>query len=164
MSDFRTPNVLDCIFIDGLRPVAQIPVPKGQTLTGLFYADVVLLEFEKSYITRRPKSGSRRLKILHDNARPHKTLAVRQKIKAIGMEEVLHPSYSPDIAPCDFWLFKKLKDNQSGREFEDHVSIGQAIFHCLEEIPKDELRKKFENWIKRLKSVVECKGDYFEHF
>ena len=97
VSDFRAPKVLYCIFFDGLGPVAQIPVPKGQTLTGQFYADVVLPEVEKSYLKHRPKTGTRGLKILHDNARPHKTLAVRQKIKDMGMHEVLHPPYSPDI-------------------------------------------------------------------
>ncbi|KAI6651171.1 Transposase [Oopsacas minuta] len=46
VSDFRAPKVLYCIFFDGPGPVAQIPVPKGQTLTGQFYADVVLPEVE----------------------------------------------------------------------------------------------------------------------
>ena len=36
VSDFRAEKVLYCIFFDGLGPVAQIPVPKGQTLTGHF--------------------------------------------------------------------------------------------------------------------------------
>ena len=163
VSDFRTPKVLYCIFFDGLGPVAQIPVPKGQTLTGQFYADVVLPEVEKFYLKLRPRTGARGLKILHDNARPHKSLAVRQKIQDMGMHEVPHPPYSPNIAPCDFWLFRKLKDNLSGREFEDRLSLARAIFRYLEDIPKDEYRKTFENWIKRLKSVVEYKGEYFEH-
>ncbi|KAI6648146.1 Transposase [Oopsacas minuta] len=109
VSDFRAPKVLYCIFFDGLGPVAQIPVPKGETLTGQFYADVVLPEVEKHYLKRRPKTGTRGLKILHDNARPHKSLAVRQKIKDMGMHEVPHPPYSPDIAPCDFWLLENSK-------------------------------------------------------
>ena len=163
MSDFRAPKVLYCIFFDGLGPVAQIPVPKGQTLTGQSYADVVLPEVEKSYLKRRPKTRTRGLKILDDNARPHKTLAVMQKFKDMGMHEVLHPPYSPDIAQCDFWLFRKLKDHLSGREFEDRLRLGRAIFQYLEVIPKDEYRKTFENWIKSLNSVVKYKGDYFEY-
>ena len=157
------PKVLYCIFFDGLGPVVQITVPKGQTLTGQFYADVVLPEEEKFYLKRRPKTGIRGLKILHDNARPHKSLAVRQKIQDMGMHEVPHLPYSPDIAPCDFWLFRKLKDNLSGREFEDRLSLGRTIYRYLEVILKDKYRKTFENWIKRLNSVVAYKGDYFEH-
>ena len=78
------------------------------------------------------------------------------------MEELPHPPYSPDIAPCDFWFFNKLRGNLYGREFEDGVSLVRAIFHCLEDIPKDEFRKTLENWIKKIKSVVQCKGDHFE--
>ena len=27
----------------------------------------------------------------------------------MGIKTVLQPPYSPDLAPCDFWLFPKLK-------------------------------------------------------
>ena len=27
----------------------------------------------------------------------------------MGIKTVLHPPYSPDLAPCDFWLFPKLR-------------------------------------------------------
>ena len=27
----------------------------------------------------------------------------------MGINTVRHPPYSPDLAPCDFWLFPKLK-------------------------------------------------------
>jgi hypothetical protein len=29
-----------------------------------------------------------------------------------------HPPYSPDLAPCDFWLFPKLKMTMKGKRFE----------------------------------------------
>ena len=40
-SEFRAPP--PCTFFDGLGPVAQVPVPKGQTLTAQFYASVVFV-------------------------------------------------------------------------------------------------------------------------
>ena len=61
---------------DGLDPVALIPVSKGQIPTGKIFADVVLPEVEKTYITRRPKTGTRGLHILYDNTKQHKTLDV----------------------------------------------------------------------------------------
>ncbi|KAI6647054.1 Transposase [Oopsacas minuta] len=121
---------------EGKGPVAQIPVPKGQTLTGQFYTDVVFPEVEKHYLKRRPKTGTRGLKILHDNRRPHKSLAVRQKIKDMDVHEVPHPPYSPDIAPCNFWLFRKLKDNLFGREFEDRLSLGRQFTDTLKSFPR----------------------------
>ena len=32
--------------------------------------------------------------------------------------QVIHPSYSPDWAPCDFWLFPKLKSPLKGKRFQ----------------------------------------------
>jgi len=29
-----------------------------------------------------------------------------------------HPPYSPDLAPCDFWLFPKVKMTMQGKRFE----------------------------------------------
>jgi hypothetical protein len=31
---------------------------------------------------------------------------------------ILHPSYSPDLAPCDFFLFPKMKLKLKGRCFD----------------------------------------------
>ena len=38
----------------------------------------------------------------------HKTKQVKAKIASMGMIELEHPPYSPDLAPCDFYLFPKL--------------------------------------------------------
>ena len=86
VSDFRAPKVLYCIFFDGLGPVAQIPVPKGQTLTGQFYADVVLSEVESFYPKRRPKTGTCGIKILHDNPRPHKIICSSSGVWLVFIE------------------------------------------------------------------------------
>ncbi|KAI6655315.1 hypothetical protein LOD99_2150 [Oopsacas minuta] len=71
--DFRDPKVMYCIFFYSNGPVCQICVPKYQTITGSFYTNECLTEVEKLYQNRRPRTGTRGLRMLHDNARPHKT-------------------------------------------------------------------------------------------
>ena len=44
----------------------------------------------------------------HDNARAHSTAPFRLLSKH-HITKDCQPSYSPDLAPCDFWLFPKLK-------------------------------------------------------
>ncbi|KAI6650686.1 Transposase [Oopsacas minuta] len=160
--DFRDPKVMYCIFFDSNGPVCQICVPKYQTITGSFYTNECLTEVEKFYQNRRPRTGTRGLRILHDNARPHKTKLVREKLEAMKIVELDHPPYSPDLAPCDFWLFPKLKKHLSGRKFESRAQIGSAIFQYMKGVPTEDYKKVFFDWIKRLKLVLQHEGEYFE--
>ena len=76
---------------------------KGKTVTCDFYTNSCLLEVEHHLTRRRPKAGAKGIRLLHDNARPHKTMQVQEKITSMGMIELEHPPYSPDLAPCDFY-------------------------------------------------------------
>jgi hypothetical protein len=49
---------------------------------------------------------------------------------------VPHPPCSPDLAPCDFALFPKLKVKQKGRRFEtvsDIQSESQTVLDSIQE-------------------------------
>jgi hypothetical protein len=39
------------------------------------------------------------------------------------MALIPHPSYSPDLAPCDFFLFPKIKLKLKGRRFDTTEEI-----------------------------------------
>ena len=80
----------------------------------------------------------------------------------MGLIELEHPPYSPDLSPCDFWLFDILKKSLAGRHFDNNVQVGTAIYKCLQDIPKDEYRKTFYKWLERLQLCIDNKGDYFE--
>jgi histone-lysine N-methyltransferase SETMAR len=43
-------------------------------------------------------------------------LRVHEFLAKKTITEVDHPPYSPDLAPCDFWLFSKLKEIQEGAD------------------------------------------------
>ncbi|KAJ4438033.1 hypothetical protein ANN_13972 [Periplaneta americana] len=48
--------------------------------------------------------------ILHDNARSHTAAAVKDLLRRWKCEILEYPSYSPDINPCDYDLFAKVKE------------------------------------------------------
>ena len=101
-TDFRAKKVLYAITFDAYGPLAQVCVPKGQTVTGKFYSTQVISAVEKRYIERRPKTGARGIKLLHDNTSSHKTKQVANHIEEIGMQTLDNPPYLPDLSPCDF--------------------------------------------------------------
>ena len=60
-----------------------------------------------------------------------------QKIKVIT-----HPTYSPDLALCDFDLLSYIKQRLS-----DHFSLIDQITEKVSSIPESEYRKTFNKWI-----------------
>ena len=53
----------------------------------------------------------------HDNATAHNALSIRQFLAENNIAVLEQPPYSPDLAPCDFFLFPKLKGVIKGNPF-----------------------------------------------
>jgi transposase len=49
-----------------------------------------------------------------------------------------HPPYSPDLAPCDYWLFPKLKNALKGQRFSDIPDIQCNVTTLLRDIPEND--------------------------
>jgi len=65
------------------------------------------------------------------------------------------------MAPCDFWLFPKLKIPLKGKRFESREDIMQNATDLLKKIPQEAFQKCFQQWQDRWK-CVHHQGDYFE--
>jgi histone-lysine N-methyltransferase SETMAR len=109
------------IFFD-IRSVIMIEwVPEGQTFNPKYYLEV-LTKLQERVRKKRLELWKKKSWILHqDNAPAHNTLAVKQFLadKCIPvLEQSPPPPYSPDLAPCDFYLFHKLKSALKGTHFQ----------------------------------------------
>ena len=80
-----------------------------------------------------------------------------EKVKVLN-----HPPCSPDLSPCDFFLFPRLKKMLSGNKYTSRSSLGSAIYQCLQQIPKEDYSSAFRDWVKRSQKCVSVKGEYFE--
>ncbi|GFV13861.1 histone-lysine N-methyltransferase SETMAR [Trichonephila clavipes] len=73
----------------------------------------------KKKLDKRPELANRRSVVLHqDNARPHASIVTRQKPWELGWEVLMHPPYSPDLAPSDYHLFLALQNFLSDKKLE----------------------------------------------
>ena len=147
----KTSNrILYVIFFDSKGSVLQIPVPKGSSVTGKFYRESVLTQLVDFYQRRRPRTGvSAASKLLHDNATAHKSATLQEYLKESGFNVLDHPPFSPDLAPCDFWLLPRLKEMLARQRFESRCGIGSVVYQCLQHIPKEDYRAAFQKWVDR---------------
>jgi transposase len=60
---------------------------------------------------------NRDLLLHHDNAPAHTSLIVRVFLTKNNMTTVPHPDYSPDLAPCNSYIFPQIKLWLKGRCF-----------------------------------------------
>ena len=85
------------------------------------------------------------------------SLLASERVKVLN-----HPPYSPDLSPCDFFLFPRLKKMLSGNKYTSKSSLGSAIYQCLQQIPKEDYLSAFRHWVKKLQKCVSVKEEYFE--
>ena len=50
----------------------------------------------------------------------------------------------------------------SGNKYKARISLGSAIYQCLQQIPKEDHLSAFRDWVKRLQKCVLVKREYFE--
>ena len=102
--------------------------------------------------------------ILHqDNARPHTAKFTLEYMEKHDIAVLPHPPYSPDLAPCDYWLFPTLKKHLRGKRFESIFEIQRAVQNFFNTIPSHEFEKTIlQKWEERLKLCVKNDGRYFE--
>ena len=143
------------IFFNSSGPVVQVPCPSGQTVTGRFYKNSVLKKVKKFYNKKRPSKGWSGVHLLHDNASSHKCEVVKSLLASEKVKVLNHPPYLPDLSPCDFFIFPRLKKMFSGNKYTYRSSLGSAIYQCLQQIPKEDYLSAFRDWVKRLQNVFQ---------
>jgi hypothetical protein len=92
----------------------------------------------------------------------HNTEGVEKSLRIFGFKRMEHPLYSPNLAPCDFFLFSAIKQAFAGQYFEtiDDLSMGVQAF--LGGLSADFLQTVFEEWIRGLRLYREGGGEYVE--
>jgi transposase len=73
-----------------------------------------------------------------------------------------HPPYSPDLTPCDFFLFRAMKKNLSGQRFESVEELFHALEALLRRLSTDFLQTVFLEWERRLPICCKSGGEYVE--
>ena len=75
----------------------------------------------------------------------------------MSLKTVPHPPYSPDLAPCDFWLFPKLR----GCRYETIEEMKEAVMKVIDPVTQEDFDGAFQRLLEWYKCIV-ARGDYFK--
>jgi len=76
------------------------------------------------------------------------------------MAVITHPPYSPDLAPCDFFLFPKMKFKLEGRWF-DTKEIQAESQRVLDTLIGNDFQEPFQKWRRWWDWCLHVGGNYF---
>jgi len=117
---------------------------RGQTINKELYVEV-LRSLRESVRRKRPeKWRDDDWTLHHDNAPAHTSHLLQQLLAKHGTAQLQQPPYSPDLAPCDFFLFTRLKKVLKEHRFEAKEDTRRNSTKTLLDIPKEEFAKCFQ--------------------
>jgi transposase len=149
------------VFFDIQGTVMAEWLPSGQKVNQLYYIKF-LTKLRESVRGKRPELW-RNFWIWHrDNAPANNALSVEQFLANKNITVLEHPPYSPELAPCDFYLFAKIKSVLKGIHFLSVENVKAKTAEILNILREHDLRNCFESWQHRMQLCVNLEGNYFE--
>ena len=76
----------------------------------------------------------------------------------MGIKTVPQPPYILDFAPCDFWLFPKVR----GCRYDTIKEMKEAVTKVIDRLTQDDFHGAFPELLERYNKCIATGGDYFE--
>ena len=76
----------------------------------------------------------------------------------MGIKTVPHPPYSPELAPCDFWLFPKL----TGCHYEIIEEMKVAMRKVIDMLTQEDFHGAFQKLLEQYNKCIAAGRDYFK--
>jgi histone-lysine N-methyltransferase SETMAR len=92
-------------------------LPMEQKYNSQFFTETVLPSIEKKPAECRQKLRTTAAYLHVDNAKPKSSKISIEKIEELGFILLHRPPYSPDLAPCGFFLLGYVRQHLEGKHF-----------------------------------------------
>jgi len=106
------------------------------TITGQNYANTITTLREAIKEKRRGKLSADVL-LLHDNAPMHMSAKSQAAIRQCVFQQLHHPTYSLDLVPSDYFLFRVMNKFLRDKRFSSDEEVKEAVTTWFEEQSKD---------------------------
>lgn len=153
-------KVLLCIWWDLKGIIYYELLPYGQTLNSDLYCQQ-LDRLKLAIDQKRPELANRRGVVFHqDNARPHTSVVTRQKLRELGWEVLMHPPYSPDLAPSDYHLFLALQNFLSNKKLGSREDCENRLLEFFANKDQDFYERGIMKLPLKWQQIIQQNGAY----
>ncbi len=158
------------LFFDKRGVVHTEFAPRGQRITLETYCKTLKVLKERIRkkrpdLWRRPNRARHGLcpfRLHHDNASSHTVAPTLDLLRDSDIQTLEHPPNSPDLAPCDYFVFPRLKNTLRGIRHPDVPAMQAAVASELKKIPKEEFATAIDALPVRWMKCLKAEGEYFE--
>ena len=135
--------------------------PRGQTVNGKFYCEV-LKRLREGIRRKRPDKWKKNNWFLHHDNAPASHITHCLKIPDFQKHYCdSPPPYSPDLALCDFFLYPKMKLQLKGHHFDTTEEIHAESHDVINTLTFQNFQGCVQSWKKRWDRCIHAQGDYF---
>lgn len=145
----------------------------NETVNSTFYLRLLKEQFIPKLKTLKLLKNSW---FMQDEATPHTANDVLEYLNSIFGERVIsnkYPEkydkgvgwspYSPDLNPCDFFLWGYLKDRVYVNTPSNLEELEATIFEEIQRIPMDMISRVIDSLPRRINDLIQNNGAHFEH-
>lgn len=136
-------------------------LPQGRTINANYHIET-LTELREAIKEKRRGKLTRGILLLQDNASAHTAQTAQAAIRDMGFQQLEHPPYSPDLAPCDYYLFSEMKRGLRGKRYDDLQGLASALSQWEKQTSEEWFAAGIEKLPERCEKCIRARGEYFE--
>lgn len=129
----------------------------GKSINSEYYVDLLEKVHQKI-----PKGKKTKVIFLDDNCPAHTAKITQAKIKEMKWTKLVHPPYSPDLAPSDYYLFRNMKKELLNTRFDNNNDLKCKIMAYFDSKSTDWFYHGIEMFKDQLDLVIKNKGGYID--
>jgi hypothetical protein len=127
-----------------------------------YFVENTVLSLISVYCPDGRRCRARKYLVHFDHEPIHNSKLLTEKLMDEGLKRMPHLVYSPDLSPCDVFVFGYFKDKLMDKAYrkrtpEELLSEVEAI---IPEIRSDMISRVFLSWQERLRKSIEMQGNY----
>ena len=111
-------------------------------------------------VAEKLKGKQNQIYYLHDNARPPVAKSTCEKLLKLGWIIIPHPTYSSDLAPTDYCLFRSLSHHFGEKKFDDENDVKMDIANFFGQKSQDFYERGILSLPERWRQVIDSRGAY----